>query len=215
MIAEIRAHLRAGADELGLDLQTSAIDALAGFLALLGKWNRVYNLTAIRDQDKWVTHHVLDSLAVVGHLPQGRLLDVGSGGGFPGVPIAIAQPQRKVTLLDSNQKKTAFLRQAVAELGLSNAQVAMERVEAHRPVPGYDVVISRAFSDLADFVGLAGGAAAQGGVLVAMKGVHPHGEIAGLPAGWGVDKVETLRVPGLDAARHLLFLRTADGEGQQ
>lgn len=206
MIRDLRAQLEAGAAELGLDLGQRSVDVLGAFLALLDKWNRVYNLTAIREQEKWVTHHLLDSLAVVAHLPEGRLLDVGSGGGFPGIPIAIAQPERKVTLLDSNQKKGAFLRQAAAELGLANAQVATERAEHHRPVPAYDVVVSRAFSDLADFVSLAGPAAAPDGVLVAMKGVHPHEEIARLPSGWTLGKVQELRIPGLDATRHLVFL---------
>lgn len=213
MIAGIRERLTAGAAELDLDLAPETVDTLIEFLSLLEKWNRVYNLTAIREQEKWVTYHLLDSLAVVAHLPQGRLLDVGSGGGFPGIPVAVAQPQRKVTLLDSNQKKGAFLRQAVAELGLSNARVAVERAEDHRPQPGYDVVVSRAFSDLSDFVGLAGPAAAGGGVLAAMKGVHPHEEIARLPAGWEVREVRELRIPGLDAARHLVFLHPCPATG--
>ena len=211
MSAGAREKLAAGAAQLGLELAPESVDALVAFLALLGKWNRVYNLTAIREPEKWITHHVLDSLAIVPHLPSGPLLDVGSGGGFPGVPVAIAQPQRKVTLLDSNQKKGAFLRQAVAELALANVQVATERAEDHRPPPGYGVVVSRAFSELSEFVGRAGPAAAQGGVLAAMKGGHPHEEIARLPAGWEVQMVRPLRVPGLDADRHLVLLRAPAG----
>jgi 16S rRNA (guanine527-N7)-methyltransferase len=213
LIAGLREQLRAGSQALGVPLGDGAIERLGTFLDLLEKWNKVYNLTAIRDTSLWASHHVLDSLAIVPHLPRGSLLDVGSGGGFPGIPVAIVQPDRKVTLLDSNQKKSAFLRQVAADLALANVSVAAERVEDHRPAPGYDVVVSRAFSDLSDFAGLAGGALAPGGVLVAMKGVHPYEEIARVPAGWAHEVVE-LRVPGLDAARHLVFLRAAAENAQ-
>lgn len=194
---------------------TKAVSAkLTAYLALLSKWNRVYNLTAIRDDAKLVSHHLLDSLAVLPHLPGGRLLDVGSGAGLPGIPLAIAEPQRQVTVLDSNHKKGAFLLQAVAELELGNVDVAMERIESHRPPQSYEVVISRAFSDLADFVKLAGPSANAGGILVAMKGVYPHDEIARLSAEWKVEKVIPLRVPQLEAARHLLFLRHQSSPGK-
>jgi 16S rRNA (guanine527-N7)-methyltransferase len=204
------AQLQRGAAELGLVLDGSAVDKLVAYATLLEKWNRVHNLTAIREEAKLVTHHLLDSLAVAPHLPAGRLLDVGSGGGLPGIPLAIVQPGRQVTLLDSNQKKGTFLRQAVMELGLKNADVAAQRIEDHRPPHAYEAVISRAFSDLADFVNLAGPSAAEGGSLVAMKGVHPHAEIARLPAGWTLRRVIELQVPQLDAARHLLFLQRQD-----
>lgn len=215
MIAGLRAPLEAGAPSLGVELDQAAAGALLELLSLLEKWNRVYNLTAIREPEKWLTHHLLDSLSVVPHLPAGRMLDVGSGAGFPGIPIAIVQPERKITLLDSNQKKGAFLRQAVAELALPNVQVAVERVEAHRPAQAYDVVISRAFSELADFVELAGPAAAADGVLAAMKGVHPEAEIARLPLEWALTREIPLRVPGLEAERHLLLLqRRSKAEAQ-
>lgn len=191
---------------LGIGLEEPAARRLLDYIGLLDKWNRVYNLTAIRDPARMVTHHLLDSLAVLPHLPPGSVLDVGSGGGVPGLALAIVEPQRAVTVLDSNHKKGAFLKQAVMELGLKNVQVAVERVEDHRPPRDYEIVISRAFSDLADFVGLAGGRAAADGRLVAMKGLYPDDEILRLPATWGLERSVALDVPGLDAARHLLFL---------
>jgi 16S rRNA (guanine527-N7)-methyltransferase len=172
-----REQLAAGAAELGLHLDRPAVSSLVGYLELLEKWNRVYNLTAIREQDKWVTHHLLDSLAILAHLPAGRLLDVGSGAGFPGIPVAIAQPQRK---------------------------------EAHHPQPGYEVIVSRAFSDLPKFARLCGHALAHNGVLAAMKGVHPHAEIAELSPDWDARDVRTLRIPGLGGARHLVLIRRQD-----
>lgn len=207
------AQLQRGAVELGVALDERAVARLVAYAALLDKWNRVYNLTAIREEAKLVTHHLLDSLAVLPHLPAGRLLDVGSGGGLPGIPVAIAQPERRVTLLDSNHKKGTFLRQAVMELELGNVDVAVERIEDHRPPQAYDAVISRAFSDLADFVNLAGASAAAHGSLIAMKGVHPHEEIARLPASWSVNRVVELQVPRLDASRRLLFLNRQGESG--
>jgi 16S rRNA (guanine527-N7)-methyltransferase len=180
---------------------------LLAYLALLSKWNRVYNLTAIREEDRMVSHHILDSLAVLSHLPDGNVVDVGSGAGLPGIPIAIAGIGRPVTLLDSNHKKSAFLKQVVAELGLSDVRVVTERVESYHPAPTFTTVISRAFSDLADFVKLAGHLCSADGALIAMKGLHPEAEIAQLPAPWKVEKVERLEIPGLEATRHLVFLR--------
>lgn len=200
-------QLQRGAAQLDVGLDERTLARLVAYAALLEKWNRVYNLTAIREEAKLVTHHLLDSIAVLPHLPDGRLLDVGSGGGVPGIPVAIVQSERQVTLLDSNHKKGTFLRQAVGELELGNVAVAVERIEDHRPLLAYDVVISRAFSDLADFVNLAGPSVAEHGSLVAMKGVYPHEEIARLPAGWRVSRVIELQVPQLEAARHLLFLK--------
>jgi 16S rRNA (guanine527-N7)-methyltransferase len=202
--------LRRGAADLGIPLDERVLPRLLDYLALLAKWNRVYNLTAIRDEERMVTHHLLDSLAVLPHLPPGALLDVGSGGGVPGIPLAIVDPGRSVTVLDSNHKKGAFLKQAVMELGLDNVHVAIERVEQHRPARPYEIVISRAFADLADFVNLAGGSLAAGGTLVAMKGVYPDDEIQRLPAAWGLARSVELRVPGLEAVRHLLFLERRD-----
>jgi len=190
-----------------LALPSAALDQLASYLDLLAKWNRVYNLTAIQDEAKLVSHHVLDSLAVVNHLPDGNVLDVGSGAGLPGIPIAISCPGRAVTLLDSNHKKGAFLKQAVVELGIATTRVVTERVEAYRPSELFKIVISRAFSDLADFVKLAGQLCASDGVMIAMKGLYPNDEIAHLPSSWKVEKTLRLKIPQLDASRHLVFLR--------
>ena len=192
---------------MGLVLPEAAMEQLASYLELLSKWNRVYNLTAIRDESKLVSHHVLDSLAVVGHLPDGNIVDIGSGAGLPGIPIAVACPGRAVTLLDSNHKKSAFLQQAVAELGLSNTRVVTVRAEAYRPTELFKTVISRAFSDLADFVKLAGHLCAADGVMIAMKGLHPDDEIARVAESWQVRKTVRLDIPQLEASRHLIFLR--------
>jgi len=192
---------------MGLALPAAAMDQLANYLDLLVKWNRVYNLTAIRDEAKLVSHHLLDSLAVVSHLPDGKIVDVGSGAGLPGIPIAISSPGREVTLLDSNRKKAAFLKQAIAELGLGTARVVTERVEAYRPTEPFKTVISRAFSDLADFIKLAGHLCASDGVMIAMKGLHPDEEIAQLPLTWKVEKVVRLEIPQLEASRHLVFMQ--------
>lgn len=203
----LESELRQGAAALGLSLDDAALGKLLDYLALLAKWNRVYNLTAVREESAMVTQHLLDSLAVLPHLPEGRLADVGSGGGLPGIPLAIAQPQREVVLVESNHKKAAFLEQARIELGLDQVGVAHERVEAYAPAAPFAVVISRAFSDLAEFARLAAHLLAPGGVLVAMKGVYPHEELAQLPPGVRLDRVVALRVPGLDAGRHLVLLR--------
>ena len=198
-------QLARGLAALGLDLPPSAQEKLLAFAALLGKWNRVYNLTALRDAEQVISHHLLDSLAVLPHLGKAkRLADIGSGGGLPGIPLAIARPQLPVALVESNQKKSAFEQQAKIELGLANVSVHCERAEAWQPEEKCDVVTSRAFSDLAEFVKLTGHLLAEGGVLLAMKGVHPYEEIAQLPAGWRVAEVIPLQVPGVEGARHLV-----------
>jgi 16S rRNA (guanine527-N7)-methyltransferase len=205
---QIVSLLRQGVAGMGLALPSAAMDQLASYLDLLVKWNRVYNLTAIRDEAKLVSHHVLDSLAVVNHLPDGNVLDVGSGAGLPGIPIAISCPGRAVTLLDSNHKKGAFLKQAIAELGLATTRVVSVRVEAYRPSERFRTVISRAFADLTDFVKLAGHLCAPDGVMIAMKGLHPDDEIAQLTSSWKVAKTLRLEIPQIDASRHLVFLRS-------
>lgn len=198
-------QLARGIAALGLDLSPAAQEKLLAFAALLGKWNKVYNLTALRDEEQVVSHHLLDSLAVLPHLGKAkRLADIGSGGGLPGIPLAIARPDLQVALVESSQKKSAFLQQARIELGLANVSVLCERVEAWQPEEKCDVVISRAFSDLAEFVRLSGHLLAEGGALLAMKGVHPYEEIAQLPAGWRVAEVIPLQVPGVEGARHLV-----------
>ena len=196
------AALDRGLGDLALALPAGARERLLDYMALLLKWNRTYNLTAIRDPLSMVAHHLLDSLVVVPHLPlaagRARLADAGSGGGFPGIPLAIARPDWYVVLAEANQKKAAFLRQASIELGLSNAEVHEGRVEAWRPQPLFDVVISRAFAALDDFVAGCRHLLAPAGVLAAMTGAAP----AVLDKNC---KLIALRVPLLDAQRHLVL----------
>ena len=211
--------LREGANALGLELSEAQITQLLDFLALLQKWNKVYNLTAVRDPQEMLTHHLLDSLAAVPPLrrhvaqtgqgsaarPGARLLDVGSGGGLPGVVFAICCPEVDVSCVDTVAKKAAFIQQAAGTLGLSNLHGIHARVET---LAGpFDVVSCRAFAALADFTAWSRQALAPHGVWLAMKGKHPHDEIAALPADVGVFHVEQLTVPGLQAERCILWLR--------
>ena len=209
MTEETAVGLREGTRALPLSLDARQHAQLAAYLALLAKWNKTYNLTAIREPARMVTHHVLDSLAVLPHLPAThalRVLDVGSGGGLPGIPLAIARPDWRVVMVDPNHKKAAFLTQASIELQLGNANAQAVRVEDLRDEAPFDVVISRAFADLATFAATSARHLAAGGMLVAMKGVHPQDEIGELDNAFAVESV-ALDVPGLDAARHLIFLR--------
>jgi len=206
----VAAELAAGIDVLELRLDAAQHAALERYVALLAKWNRTYNLTAIREPSRMVTHHLLDSLAILPHLSQRaglRVLDVGSGGGLPGIPLAIARPDWHVDLVDPVHKKAAFITQAALELGLSNARAHALRVEELVPSAPYDLVVSRAFADLSTFVAAAGRHLAPGGSLVAMKGVHPAEELAELGAAVVVTATPTVSVPGLDAARHLVFMQ--------
>jgi 16S rRNA (guanine527-N7)-methyltransferase len=198
--------LAQGADELGLAIGASVLEKLAAYAALLEKWNRTYNLTAIRDPRKTMTHHMLDSLAVLPHLPAGNAADIGSGGGLPGIPIAITQPARSLMLNDANAKKAAFLKQATIELALQNANVHEGRVEQWQPQRGFDVVITRGFSDLAAFAAACRHLLVPGGLLFAMKGAYPRDELAALPADVEAREVAPLRVPFLDAERHLVCM---------
>jgi 16S rRNA (guanine527-N7)-methyltransferase len=201
--------LRRGLLALGVGLNDDQVVSLERYLALLEKWNRVYNLTAIREPERMVTHHLLDSLAILPHVHGPSVLDVGSGAGLPGIPLAIAAPGLAVTLLDSNHKKAAFLQQAVAELALANATVVTARVEAWQTEARFDTIVSRAFADLGEFVSGAARLLAPGGIIAAMKGVHPHDEIERLPAGFRVREVLKLDVPLLDAERHLVLVEPA------
>ena len=218
-----RQRLEAGLSEIGLTLDTARIDKLFDYLALLRKWNGIYNLTAIRHPDEMLTHHLLDSLAAVPALADAaratkvdeaaccRVLDVGSGGGMPGLPLAIACPDISVLMVDIVQKKTAFLTQCRAQLGLPNAAAHWGPVEKLEDGKGFAVITSRAFAELTDFVTLSGHLLAPGGKLIAMKGVYPQAELdrmeaAGLMSQWEVDAVPRLTVPGLQAERHLVVL---------
>ncbi|WP_026177590.1 16S rRNA (guanine(527)-N(7))-methyltransferase RsmG [Thiobacillus denitrificans] len=205
-----QAQLAAGIAALGLALPAGAEARLLAYLALLDKWNRVYNLTAVRDAGRMVSHHLLDSLAAVPFFTREQVLDVGSGGGLPGIPLAIVRPELRVTLIDSIAKKTAFLLQAKAELGLANVQVITGRVEDFRPEAGFDVITSRAFSDLKAFVTLTRHLLNPGGCWLAMKGLYPHEEVAGLPSGVRVSADHALAVPGLDVTRHLIVLEPVE-----
>jgi 16S rRNA (guanine527-N7)-methyltransferase len=207
--AELGRRLENGAAEMGLSLGRGESNKLLQYLALLEKWNRVYNLTAIRDREKMVSGHLLDCLAVIPYVTGARLLDAGSGAGFPGIPIALARPEIQVILLDSNHKKAAFLRQAVADLQLKNATVVCERVETWQVAEKFDCIISRAFAEIAEFVTLTGHVLAPGGVFAAMKGVHPFEEIERLPPAFRVRQVHAFAVPGLGAQRHLVMIERA------
>jgi 16S rRNA (guanine527-N7)-methyltransferase len=199
-------ELERGLAALGLKMRAEELTRFERYLDLLEKWNRVYNLTAIRSRERMVTHHLLDSLAIVPHVKGPRVLDVGSGAGLPGIPLAIANAELRVTLLDSNHKKAAFLHQAVAELGLKNAAVEAERVESWQTGARFETIVSRAFSELGEFVAAAGRLLAPGGIIAAMKGVHPVEEIERMPGGFQVVTVVKLAVPELDAERHLVIV---------
>jgi 16S rRNA (guanine527-N7)-methyltransferase len=199
--------LAAGLEALALPLTDAVQARLLAYIRLVKKWNQVYNLTAVRDCERMVSQHLLDSLAVAPHLQGRSLLDVGSGAGLPGIPLSLARPELAVTLLEANHKKAAFLKQAAIELDLSNVEIANARVEDWSVAHGYDVVISRAFSDLAEFVTLAGRHLAEGGVLAAMKGVYPFEELAQLPSAYRTVAAIVLNVPALDAERHLIVVQ--------
>jgi 16S rRNA (guanine527-N7)-methyltransferase len=206
----LETKLAEGLSAMGLTLPADAQAKLIAYVRLIEKWNRVHNLTAVREPEQMVVLHLLDSLTVLPHVAEKRnLLDVGTGAGLPGIPLAIARPDLQVTLLDSNHKKTTFLTQAKAELALTNVSVISERVEAWRPAAPFDAVVSRAFSELSDFVTQARHLVAPGGVMLAMKGVYPFDEIAKVPATHRVENVVELNVPSLDAKRHLVFLKAA------
>lgn len=210
--AHIARILQNGAHRLSLSVSAAQIDKLLAYLALMLKWNGVYNLTAVRDPEQMAVQHLLDSLAAMpAFVAANNVLDVGAGGGLPGIVLAIwaaeAHPQMRVSMIDTVHKKTAFLTQAKAELELHNAIVYTGRVEQLQVAQKFDVITSRAFAELANFVKWSEHLLAEGGTFVAMKGVMPSEEIARLPAGWRVQKSEKLNVPGLSAERHLIFIK--------
>lgn len=220
MTEALRQELQIGLQALELSLDDEQVDMLLAYLTLIEKWNKVYNLTAVREPAEMLTHHLLDSLAVVGPLLREtdgrpvRLLDVGSGAGLPGVVIAIACPQIEVTCVDTVAKKAAFLRQVSAELRLVNLRGLHARVESlsrGRGEEGYDVVTSRAFSSLADFVQWSRSALQIGGMWMALKGKHPLEELLALPPSVEVFHVEPVAVPGLNADRCIVWMRERMG----
>ncbi len=203
--------LKSGAAELGLSLSDAQFEQLLGYLALIQKWNKVYNLTAVRDPQEMLTHHLLDSLTAVAplvrhtHGQPAKVLDVGSGGGLPGIVLAICRPELDVSCVDTVGKKAAFIQQVAATLKLPNLRGIHARVET---LGGpFDVICCRAFASLPDFVTWSRGALAEQGVWMAMKGKHPQAEIEGLPADVQVFHVEPLTVPGLDVERCMVWMR--------
>jgi len=199
-------ELRHGIEQLGLDIPIATQQNMLVYLELLQKWNKVYNLTAIRQPEQMVTHHLLDSLAVLPHLWMGHWLDVGCGAGLPGLVLAMAKPEWKFTLLDSNSKKTSFVQQAIIDLKLSNVNVCCARAEEWEPNEKFDGIISRAFAELADFIAATRHLLADGGRWIAMKG-HLERELKLLPADIKIEQTILLQVPGLKAARRLVMLK--------
>lgn len=202
-------RLASGLEKLGLPASPGVQKKLLGYVALIAKWNRVYNLTAVRDPVEMIGVHILDSLAVLPHVEGTTLLDVGSGAGLPGIPLAIARPDLEVTLLDSNQKKTSFQQQAAIELGLTNVRAVNARVESWEPPQRFDVVISRAFAEIADFVSAAARLVADDGIIAAMKGTYPNEELDRMPPAYRARAVVPLAVPGVAAERHLVLIERA------
>ena len=196
-------RLRKGAAELGVELAEMQEQGLLKYLALLHKWNKVYALISRREGDDWVARHLLDSLAVLPYINGSRVIDVGSGAGLPGIPLALMCPERQFTLLDSNNKKTRFMTQAVIELGLKNVEVKHCRVEQLAAEAPFDTVISRAFATISDMLAVAGQLAGTDGKYLAMKGVFPEEELAALPPGYHAEVVHALQVPFEEGDRHL------------
>ena len=212
MTEPLRRELEAGMQALGVDIAHA--DALLAYLALLDRWNRTYNLTAIRDPHAMVAKHLLDSLAMHSHLDGiGSLADLGTGAGLPGIPLAIVHPQLQVALVESSGKKARFLREVVRALGLANVQVHEARIESVDASGRFDAITARALATLPLILQLGGHLLGPHGKLLAMKGVVPEDEIAGLPAGWQVEAIHPLQVPGLEAERHLVVVRRADPVG--
>ncbi|QRX84225.1 16S rRNA (guanine(527)-N(7))-methyltransferase RsmG [Glaciimonas sp. PAMC28666] len=206
--------LREGAGTLGIVLNDLQQAQLLTYLTMLSKWNKTYNLTSIRDPEQMMTHHLLDSLAVVPAFSGAEnVLDVGAGGGLPGMILAIwaltSQPTMRVSMIDTVHKKTAFLTQVKAEMGLKNVRVYTARVEELEVPHKFDVITSRAFADLADFINWSAHLLADDGQFIALKGLQPDAELERLPAGWEVSEIRPIAVPGLDAERHLIFIKRA------
>jgi 16S rRNA (guanine527-N7)-methyltransferase len=207
VLGEGIAEMRAG---MQLDVSPAQQEQLLDYLALMFKWNSVYNLTSLRDPMQMVTHHLLDSLAAVPAFSGAKnVLDVGAGGGLPGIVLAIVRPDMKVSMIDTVHKKTAFLTQVKAQLGLVNVTIHTMKVQELDVSDKFDVITSRAFADLSDFVNWSSHLLAEGGRYIALKGVAPQDEQQRLPAAWRVSGVEPLQVPRLGAERHLVFIEKA------
>jgi 16S rRNA (guanine527-N7)-methyltransferase len=211
----LRQRLATGLAEMGPALPAAACEALLAFIGLLARWNRVYNLTAVRDPTEMVTRHLLDSLSILPYLQGPSVLDVGTGAGLPGIPLALARPEWRFVLLDSNAKKTRFVTQAIAELHMENVTVIHSRVESYRPGAACDSVVSRAFANLAEMVAATRHLHHPGIRLVAMKGEHPERELRALPPDIEVSLAESICVPGLQAQRHVVCMRPRSGPEQR
>lgn len=206
-MTDMKSMLQQGLQQMNIDLTVPQQLQLLAFIDLLKKWNSTYNLTALRNDQDVISHHILDSLTLLPYVEHARgLIDVGSGGGMPGIPVAIARPDLPVALLDANSKKTSFLQQAVIELGLTNVQVITARVEA-MVGEQFDVITSRAFAELNDFFTITKQLMAKGGCWAAMKGVYPYEEIERLPDHVELIQVDKLTVPHLNAERHMVLVR--------
>jgi len=204
--AQAQERLVAGMRAIGLEPSDEVVHKLLAYRDLVARWNRVHNLTAIRDPEAMVAYHLLDSLAVSPYLVGDRLLDVGSGAGLPGIPLALVNPQRQFVLLDASAKRVRFLRQVAVTLGLENVEAVHERIERYRSDAPFATVTSRAFAALADFAQAARGQLADDGHMLAMKGRYPAEELQALPSGIRLHAVYELKVPDLDAQRHLIDL---------
>jgi 16S rRNA (guanine527-N7)-methyltransferase len=210
-----RKQIRSGLETLSLEHSEQQLDQLDAYLALLHKWNRAYNLTAVRDPAQMVGRHLLDSLAIAPWLHGAHFADVGTGAGLPGIPLAIMRPDSRFELIDSNGKKIRFVTQAINELQLGNAHATQCRVEDHRPQQGYDAVTSRAFAALTDMAQGCSHMLAPDGVLLALKGIYPDDEIQALPAQYGIEASHALQVPGETGERHLIVIRPRRHSGPE
>jgi len=206
-VPDLEDRLQAGLTAMQITPELQLLRQLACLLRLLDKWNRAFNLTAVRDPGEMVARHILDSLSARPFLTGLSILDVGTGAGFPGLPLALVEPRRHFTLLDSGGKKIRFVRHVLGELALDHVIVEQQRVEAFEPADLYDAVISRAFAPLGEFVRRCGRLVATGGRLLAMKGRYPDAELAGLPGGWETTDVARLEVPGLSGDRHMVVVQ--------
>jgi 16S rRNA (guanine527-N7)-methyltransferase len=204
--AELEERLAKGLPLVGLEPVPAQVAALAHFLRLLDKWNKAFNLTAVRDPLEMVSRHILDSISVLPYLHGISILDVGTGAGLPGIPLALIDPQRQFTLLDSGGKKVRFVRHAAGELAIANVSVVNERVEEYEPADAFDTVLCRAFTSVGEFVRRCGHLAGSGGRLVAMKGHFPEQELAAMPSAWAAD-VAAIKVPGQAGERHVVILQ--------
>lgn len=201
--------LHEGLAEMGLEIPEARANRMLDYLDILAKWNRIYNLTAVRKTEQMLTRHLLDSLAILPYVRPGRIIDVGSGAGLPGIPLALAMPESEFVLLDSNSKKTRFMQQAKADLQLDNLEVVHERVEDYRPEARFDTVVSRAYSSLSGMLESTAHLLKEDGINLAMKGVYPLAELDAIPEGYELVGVEQLHVPGLDADRHVVIIKRA------